>query len=204
MENIKSGAVLVDALIDEFECNNPSQLAKMLDVNADQISKWRAKDLTPTTARNIVKRLDARFVRNSFQSICEFRRLAPLKEGKPNTIRNRIQSEHLSAELEKFQGIYTFYDSSGRLIYVGKTEKNTLLKEMGQQFTKRKVRIRKTDNNGHFRHQWVSLCEFVEYCSAYSVHSAVIADFEALIARIAPNDIANDQIPKYKMRKSSS
>ena len=189
---------MIDALVKELECENPSQLSKKLGVNADQISKWRAKDLTPTTAKNILKRLDTRFVRNSFQSICEFSRLVPLKEGKPNTIRNRLKSEQLVEELRKFQGIYTFYDSSGRLIYVGKTEKNTLLAEMGQQFTKRKVRIRKTDSNGQFRHEMISLREFVEYCSVYAVHPAVIADFEALIARVAPNDIANDQIPKYK------
>ncbi len=195
---VTSGAILVDALLDELECDNNNQLAKKLNCNADQISKWRSKDLTTTTATNIIKRMDTRFVRNSFRSICEFRKLALLQEGKPNTLRNRIKSQELCDQLEREIGIYTFYDSSGRLIYVGKTVKNSLLAEMGQQFTKRRVRIRKTNSKGEFRHEWVHLRDFVDYCSAYSVHHSVISDFEALIARIAPNDIANDQIPKYR------
>lgn len=192
-----STAILLKAIKVEFDCENNNQLAKKLDVLAPQIASWEKKSLNKLIARNIVRRLERRFVRNSFQSICEFRKLVPVPDGEANSLRNRIASDELCKTLEGAAGIYSFYDSSGRLIYVGKTEDH-LLGEMSQQFSKRKVSIRRTNGKGNFVHTNVPLREFVEYCSAYRVHTSVVSDFEALIARLAPNDISNSQIPKYR------
>lgn len=198
MEKVTSTKILFEALMEEFGCENNNQLAKKLDVLAPQIASWERKPLTKVTARNIVRRLERRFIKNSFERICEFRKLVPTPYGVANSLRKRLASDDLCRRLEQAAGIYSFYDSSGRLIYLGKTEHNHLLAEMGQQFSRRKVLIRRTNPRGNFVHMKVPLREFVEYCSAYRVHKSVISDFEALIARLTPNDISNSQIPKYK------
>jgi hypothetical protein len=194
-----SGSILIEALMKELDCANQRQLAIKLGVLSPQIASWSRRSLSRTTAKNIVRRLEERFVRNSFSRICEFRKLEPLQEGKANSLKNRIRSREVCETLKNAKGIYSFYDSSGRLIYIGKTERNHLLGEMGQQFSKRKVSIKRTNRKGQFVHMKVPLRDFVEYCSAYSVHPTVIREFEALIARLAPNDIVNSQIPRYRL-----
>lgn len=193
-----SGEALIEVLRHELECKNNNQLAKKLGVLAPQIAAWERSKLTRAVFRNIIRKLETRLVSNSFEAICEFRQLSPHQEGTANSLRNRINSVELCEKLGRSQGIYAYYDSSGKLIYVGKTEKNHLLGEMGQQFSKRKVAIKRTNGNGEFVRTQVPLREFVEYCSAYRVHKSVIANFEALIARLAPNDIFNSQIPRYR------
>jgi len=198
MAKQKSGTILIHTLRTELDCKNNNQLAKKLGVTAPQISAWSQASLSRTIARNILRRLEQRFVRNSFERIFEFRKLLPPDTGKANTIRKRIGSKEICKTLAEAKGIYAFYDSRGRIIYIGKTEKNHLLGEMGQQFSNRKVAIRRTNRKGNFVHMKVPLRDFVEYRSAYKVHSEVIADFEALVARLAPNNLENSQIPKYK------
>ncbi|MFO0993075.1 MAG: hypothetical protein U1E67_14210 [Hyphomicrobiales bacterium] len=194
----RASETLIKAMKLELGCGNNNQLARKLSVAPAQIAAWESNPLSKTVARNVMKRLEQRYVRGAFDTIFEFRKLAPHQVGKANSLRNRIDSKELCDALSKSQGIYAFYNSSGRLLYIGKTEKNHLLNEMGQRFTNRTASIRLTNDHGQFVRRSVPLREFAEYCSAYRLHQSVISNFEALMTRITPNEIINSQIPKYR------
>lgn len=112
-------------------------------------------------------------------------------------------------------GIYIFYDSLGRAIYVGKAEKQNLWKEAndalnrnrGEHQTmflvnhpennvKRVIRDRKIVSTS------VQLSHIASYFSAYAVEPSHIAEMEAFLIRAFANNLMNKKIESFRLGTS--
>jgi len=118
----------------------------------------------------------------------------------------------LKKALETSHGIYVFYDSRGRGLYVGKAQRQSLWKEMNLAFnrdrdtTQRVYRV-KHPLRGEFktsdeyarqvtltrRH----LSHLAAYFSAYEVDDALINELEALLVRSFANDLLNVKMERF-------
>lgn len=113
--------------------------------------------------------------------------------------------------LRDAKGIYIFYDSRGRAIYVGKAERQSLWKEMNLAFNRGRGdvqsirRVSHPVNNVAYRgpeevkrrilRQEVKLYEIAKYFSAYEIApKTMIGMFEALLVRGFANDLLNKRM----------
>ena len=115
------------------------------------------------------------------------------------------ESDKIEDLLKKeFGGIYIFYDSLGKAIYAGKTEKkdrksgekrkNSLWDEMKSAYNRNRSAqsiVKFNYSNKRLSKQKYYLYETACYVSAYRVDELAIRDFEALIIRSFPNDLTN-------------
>jgi len=116
----------------------------------------------------------------------------------------------LRKELENAKsGVYVFFDSMGKAVYIGKTVDQNLWRRMHQSFKLKKVsqlyRVRHPKINVAYKsneekqrklkpHQ-VKVYEVARYFSAYNVHRDLVGAVEALLIRAAANNIQNTQMP---------
>ncbi|RDV05959.1 hypothetical protein DXH95_00425 [Sphingorhabdus pulchriflava] len=117
----------------------------------------------------------------------------------------------LKRELEAHRGIYIFYDSRGRALYVGKTKSQSLWKEINLAYNRDRdpqvqkiLRVQHPERRQDFRTAdemrrqirpvSVRLHELAEYVSAYRVAEDMIVDIESLLIRSFPNDLLNKKI----------
>lgn len=113
-----------------------------------------------------------------------------------------LYNELVSAKV----GVYVFFDSRGKAVYVGMTTKG-LWREMKNAFnrerdvqslyrvkhpTNRKVAYKNSqEKTRHISSHNVPLHELAHYFSAYEVHPDIVGTVEALLIHTSPNDILN-------------
>lgn len=92
-------------------------------------------------------------------------------------------------------GIYIFYDSRGRSIYVGKTT-NSLWLEMNNAYKNRSEKMRRIDYDGNAKPKGnlnppknVKLHELARFFSAYEIDPRLTHNIEVLILRAFANDL---------------
>lgn len=123
------------------------------------------------------------------------------------SVQGSLYREGLRNELEKHKGVYVFYDSRGRALYVGRTIKLTLWRELNNAFNRPRDSVQKIRRVDHparnqvyrkaeeksrpIRERPVPLSELARYFSAYGVAEEAIKDVEALLIRGFPNDLLN-------------
>ena len=111
----------------------------------------------------------------------------------------------VSKRLKSSNGIYIFYDSRGRALYVGKAENQSLWQEMKSAYNRdrndkqkirlvthptRKIRYSK-EKSRRITYRKVQLHELAYYFSAYEVPKPLISSIEALLIRAFANDLLN-------------
>jgi hypothetical protein len=117
----------------------------------------------------------------------------------------------LKERLEKAKGIYIFYDSQGRALYVGKAGKS-LWMEMNSAFNRKRnlqkiTLVSHPDRNQDFqtgvekkrqpKPTPLVLADLAEYFSAYEVDPGMIGDLEALLVRGFANDLLNIRMETF-------
>lgn len=123
------------------------------------------------------------------------------------------KNQTIRSILEESQGIYLFYDSQGRAIYVGKTEKQNIWKEMNDAFNRElsnhQVFFVEHPTNGTTfwpacerprqpKKMVVYLYDTALYFSAYKVtESRLIPKLEALVVRAFCNSLSNKKMEKF-------
>ncbi len=196
------GAQLVSMLMEELHCSNKNQLANRLGVPAPKIQSWEnAAFLSKTIVRNVIRTVRDAAIRNSISPIVEFRQLNHLHGHDADTLVKKIDSKEVCEKLKDAKGIYSFYDSSGRIVYVGKTEKSNLLAEMTQAFNLiRPNYSRKLANGqGKFKTHSLALRDTAEFVSAYEVDTNAIGNVEAFLTRVIPNDVVNKKTENFDL-----
>ena len=123
-----------------------------------------------------------------------------------------LYARGLRAALEKSYGIYVFYDSQGKALYVGKARVQTVWKEMNLAFNrKRDVQMVKLVHHPYRNQEFqtgyeklrqpkatnLKLRDLASYFSAYQVDDEMIEDLEALLVRGFPNDLLNIKMEKF-------
>jgi hypothetical protein len=110
------------------------------------------------------------------------------------------------------RGIYIFYDSLGRAIYVGKAEKQSLWKEANLAFNRDrrehqaiwmvkhpKTNVSKEISNRKIRKTEVALSDIAAYFSAFSIEEGKIAAMEAFLIRAFANNLMNKRMETFRL-----
>jgi hypothetical protein len=120
----------------------------------------------------------------------------------------------LVSRLHSARGIYAFYNSQAEIIYVGRTDRQTLFDRLVQSYNRRfpKARLfrvrhpwglyRSTNKNElrKIRREVFTLRDVASYFSAYSVSDPLIGKLEALLIRMAPNDLINIKLQESELK----
>jgi transcriptional regulator with XRE-family HTH domain len=203
MSNQCDGKQLILMLRTALGCNNKNQLATKLGVSAASIQSWeRAENLSKTVVMNVIKAVRDAAIKSSIEPIMEFHQLNHGHGHEKDTLLKKIDHELYCNKLRELKGIYSFYDSNGRIIYVGKTEKKNLLSEMNQAFNLvRPNYVRKLLDNksGKFIARRLAIKDTAEFVSAYAVNEHAIGNVEALLIRMVPNDVVNKRTEKFRL-----
>ncbi|KQZ68290.1 hypothetical protein ASD55_14625 [Rhodanobacter sp. Root561] len=216
---------LLDALAKKLETGSQYELAGVLGVTVQTLINWkqRDEDLSPLqVASALAKSRSAAVLTSQRQTIqpivelyaincCETARGSGwqvIDGGSQDT----LYARGLKAALEKSYGIYVFYDSQGKALYVGKARLQTVWKEMNLAFNRKRdvqmvTLVHHPDRNQEFqpgseklrqpKATNLKLCDLAFYFSAYKVDDEMIEDLEALLVRGFPNDLLNIKMEKF-------
>lgn len=210
-----------------FKTNN--DVARYLGTKPAQLSNWRTKgrDITNREIAGLLERSRKAAVeqalgeaqRVAIKPIVEFYPIDPVlsRRGKKWELfatgdNAPLPARGLREALDNGRGVYVFYDTRGRALYVGKTEKRTLWKEMGNAFNRDRgrqelFRVRHPTRNQEFvsasdkprqiTQASVVLADMAAYFSAYEVVPGMIDAIETLLIRAFANDLLNKKMETF-------
>ena len=216
---------LIEALSKKLGTSSQGELAAALGVAVQTLINWknRDEDLTPAQIASALAKSRTAAVEQAqyetIQPIVEFYEICAtpskrdaswqLLDGGPE---DTLYARELRDHLDSCSGIYIFYDSRGRSLYVGKARQQTLWREMNLVFN-RKREVQKLalahhpNRNQSFRPGYeklrkiedtqLELCDIATYFSAYSVADGMIDDLEALLVRGFANDLLNVRMETF-------
>lgn len=226
-----NGSDVVDALRRKLKSRSDKELAERLGRSLASINHWRSLDsLTPLQIANMVA--DGKAVakkeaaHEAIRKIVEFFPVTPTS-GRSHHVElfpwdGDPYRTGLRAELTKTRGIYLFYDSRGRALYAGKTERQSLWGEMKQAFNRGRNPIHQNiyrvdhqssegsefqpdvEERRQIAQRPVPLSELARYFSAYEVQPAMIPELEALLVRGFANDLLNHRMEKFSRQKGGT
>lgn len=203
-------------------------LAGELGISVPTLINWlkRSEWTAPQIARLILKRGEiqrARALETAIMPIVEFLELDPVDSRSGSkaelfSIEGSTFLKGLRERLSNSCGVYIFYDSRGRAIYVGKTQRQKtkmLWAEMNDAYNRYRdvQKIKRVDHptSVEFRageekqrqiySRSVTLYELASYVSAYEVTPGLISKMEALLVRGFANDLLNVKMEYFGKRK---
>lgn len=234
---------LISKLKDHYGVTKNTDLANALAISKKKKDSWNSKisawpkDPKPLSHNEIltlvkdsmdavVKREREEIHRNFITPIAEYFPIEKVesRQGKNYEIfSTNNESSRQNQKVRKYledakTGIYAFYDSRGRAIYVGQTggqirrQTNTLWSEMKIAFNRKPNEIQKLyriDHRPNARAQEkklglkpVQLHELAKYFSAYKInediHPNMIHNIEALLIRAFASDLVNKRMEDFK------
>lgn len=203
-------------------------VAEYLGISITGLANWRLRDnVTPrqvvSLLRSVAKASQQRTQREAIQPVVEFFQIQVTSVGNGSNRRifdaGKGETAHpyltgLKRELEAHRGVYVFYDSRGRGLYVGKAKAQSLWKEINLAYNRDRdpqlqsiLRVQHPERRQDFRTADemrrqirpinVRLHELAEYVSAYRVVDEMIGDMESLLIRAFPNDLLNKKIENF-------
>jgi hypothetical protein len=204
------------------------QVADYLGMHAVQLSAYQDDTaLTPLKIANLIERaVDAerhRIFTDPISPIVEFYPLdAQINErGRTNyeLFNVKVAGEVLPYRqgvkdaLRNAVGVYVFYDSRGRALYVGQAKRQPLWDEMKAAFNRDRRdlqmlrRVNHDETAKEFRpyeekrrkllQRSVFLSDIARYFTAYKVHLDLIDEVEALMIRAFANDLLNQKMEDF-------
>ncbi len=215
--------LLLTKLKRKFNVSSDQELADVTGISLQTINQWlkREASLSETIVTNLIykaveqgKRTE---VQQSIQPIVEF---FPIECTKSNQgARWKILPtdnpyyKQVIDFLSESNGVYLFYNSTGHVIYAGKTLKQGLWKEMNDAFNRNREAQSAFlvehsmagnfqpayENSRSLRQQSVCLYDIAYYFSAYCVHDALVSNLEAFLIRALPNDLTNSRIENFNL-----
>lgn len=214
---------LLRKLRNKFNVDTNNQLSKYLGITSSALSQYPDEMSPENVARLVESAWDKGSSIGLEYGIFPIVEFFPInhtmsKQGKkweilPAKTDSTARDNELRVGLKKAQGIYLFYNSECRVIYIGKTEGQNLWTEMKQTFN-RKISTYKynyvhhPDNekelssplNGNRRivNYQAYLHDTAFYFSAYKVSPELINNLEAFLVRSLPNDLRNTKKESFK------
>ncbi len=223
-------ADLLEELKKQLGVDTDRSLSVALGVAQQTFVNWR-KQRVAMTARQMAEVLRKAQLQatteahqKAFRPIIEFFPVDPFQLKKSYVVFDTDPScgkmrLGLCQELQSIKGLYVFYDSRGRALYVGQAAKQSIWKEMHSAFN----RTRPAQAIAAVRHPKINveykpaseklrqpvdtprkLHELAAYFSAYEVAGPLINDFEALLIRAFPNDLLNFKMEKLGKRTNAA
>jgi hypothetical protein len=123
----------------------------------------------------------------------------------------------IRAELKAAHGIYVFYNSQCRAIYIGKADSLSLWTELKNAFNRKREaqtiwkvqhpRIGETFKPAYkkkrrIKKRQVYLHEIASFLSVYEVGDRLIGNLEALLVRSFPNELSNAKMESISYDKT--
>lgn len=213
------GKELIDTLKDALNIRTNRELATLLQVTDGYISQKCQEELTPSQSASFIKRtLDAvqtRILQTAISPLVEFYPIDPTLSRKESNwqLFNETTNNYtggLKKILNESRGIYVFFDSMGKSVYVGKAKNQTLWTEMNAAFNRSRgdlqtiMFVDHPSRNQKFvpayekkrdliKHE-VYLADIAVYFSAYRVVPEFIDIAESLLIRCFPNNLLNKKM----------
>lgn len=216
---------LLDALTKKLGTSSQQELAGVLGVTVQTLINWkqRNEDLSPLQVASALAKSNSAAVlksqRQTIQPIVELYEInctdSPRAAGYQvidGGDEDTLYARGLREALDDSRGIYIFYDSQGKALYVGRTATQTIWKEMNGAFNrKRDVQmvslVRHPNRNQEFQPGYeklrqprptkLKLYDLAVYFSAYRIDDEMIEDLEALLVRAFPNDLLNIKMETF-------
>jgi len=215
---------LLEALERKLETTSQAHLASVLGVTVQTLVNWKNRDeeLSPLqVAAVLVKFRHAAVERAQFETIrpvVEFFRIfrCATQRGASWLVLDASQSrykEGLQKALDDSYGLYIFYDSRGKALYVGKAKEQTIWKEMNNAYNRKRGQVQSIklvqhpEINKEFKTGYeklrqpqethLKLYDLAMFFSAYSVDPGMIDDLEALMVRGFANDLLNVKMETF-------
>ena len=220
---------LIDALKKRFQVSTDSALTKRLGVTAATLNNWRngKSNITPTKLANFIYRTVTKCEKEArLFSICpivEYYRIEPTESArgakwevlgtKSKTNKRNIK---IKTYLEQANGIYIFYDSQCKALYVGKAKDQNIWTEMNNAFNReRETQKLLTVNHPTTGQKFCAayeqprqivntyfyLHDLANYFSAYKIEKDLIDNIEAMLVRAFANTLLNIKMEKIKLKK---
>lgn len=196
---------------------------KEIGITPQTAHNWRRKGLNADKLNGLFKKIRMASIKSAnseaIKPICEFvdidRVEAPRSEkwqvlGGEKSATDYF--EGLIEELKEVRGIYVFYDSRGRALYVGKAVKQSVWAEMNSAYNRSRdaqnvYRVYHPKRNHNFSPQYekmrrvqeynVTLSEMARYFSVYEVSTGMTGNLEALLIRAFANDLLNVRMERF-------
>jgi hypothetical protein len=223
---IVRGVDLADEVKEKLGATTDAETAFLLGMSMPALGLWKRRK-TGITSRQICNAIASTRERakeeahaSAFRPIIEFFPIKPFKQSTKFCVfddekgKNK-QRAGLRAELSASSGLYIFYDTRGKALYIGKAVRQDIWKEMNLAFN----RARSAQNISLVKHpinnvKYVAasekirqpidtprkLVDLAAYFSAYAVSDSLIDNFEALFIRAFPNDLLNYRMEKVEVR----
>jgi len=207
-KNSMKGNLIVPALRAKFQCATNSQLAQALGYSALQIRNIeRRMSNTPDNIANIVYKSYTAGLRSKFiEPLIEFMDIekGPRKNGSVTLHFIKSSGKDIIKLLKDSYGIYIFFDSGGKPIYVGKAPRQNIFTRATQSFNANLnheiFRNRRTPKQQLGQPRWttVKVHDVASYFSAYKIQIDYIPDIEAILTRCMINATWNRRVEGFQ------
>jgi hypothetical protein len=220
-----SGAAVVEALKRKFrdDMSQAPLTDKALSRGLGGIAIAPLKKAAPLTSRQISTLVhkayragQSNLQKTAVQPIVEFYELAQ-SGGRTKQllfdVGQDLYRQGLQEQLATRHGVYVFFDSRGRALYVGKAKRLTLWEEATNAFNRDRKDVQAIRRVNHpttnrqyktydekgrqIRKVRVALCDIAAYISAYAVVEGMIDDIEAMLMRCFANDLLNARMEQF-------
>lgn len=216
---------LLEALSKKLNTNSQGELAAALGVTVQTLINWKNRDEDLSAAQvasAIAKSRSSAVLRAQYETIrpvVEFYRIErclSTREASWHVFDSgkeaSMYAKGLKNALQVANGIYVFYDSRGRSLYVGKAKDQALWKEMNLAFNRKRdvqmiALVQHPKRNQEFKPGYeklrqpkdtqLELFDLAAYFSAYAVDIGMIDDLEALLVRGFANDLLNVKMETF-------
>lgn len=216
---------LLDALTRKLGTESQNELAAALGITVQTLINWRKRDedlSVNQVADAIAKSRGAAVYTAQYESIrpiVEFYRINKaltrreaawqVFDSGPNAT---TYAKGLKDALASAHGIYVFYDTRGRSLYVGKAREQPIWKEMNLAFNRKRdvqtiALVHHPERNQDFQAGYeklrqpkdtqLELFDLAAYFSAYEVTDGMIEELEALLVRAFANDLLNVKMETF-------
>ncbi|HUL31139.1 MAG TPA: hypothetical protein VLZ03_11865 [Thermodesulfobacteriota bacterium] len=218
-----NGSDILDDIKMRHKIKSDANLAKHLGLSSGRMSQLRsANELTSKQVLALLAKAESAAVKAKMESavlpIIEYypiKREPTKQDAKWDilpTDDNHVRNSSIRRVLEAAKGIYVLYDSQGVALYVGKTEKQNIWKEMNDAFNRERSNhqayfVQHPSNGNRFEpaheklrqpvKQIVYLCDTAHYFSAYKVPNPLVPKIEALLVRAFCNSLSNKKMEKF-------
>lgn len=222
---------LINALKKKFKTPTDKALVDRLWITAVTLNNWRngESNLTLTKIASLIHRTVTKCEKEarlfSIRPIVEYYPVDPSKSARGarwevfNTSTKKNQRlGKIKNQLEEANGIYLFYDSQCKALYVGKAKDQSLWHEMNNAFNRERetqklltVNHPNTGNSFSPAHEkprqitntYLLLHDLACYFSAYEVEKDLIDNMEAMLVRAFANTVLNARMEKIKGHNQS-
>lgn len=191
----EASSKIMKAIVDTFGKIPQIDLAESLRLSQPAVSSWLRGSTQPRS--HSLEKMLSLYAARLVEPVLEFEDIVPKRSGNSWRIHRKRQiEERIRSKVQNKVGIYVFYDSAGRVTYLGKTEK-CFWNEIRQ-------RLKGKINRPYYSPKRVTEVQQGEVARKLSVYEvrvpAAIHNLEVLMLRAFPNDLANTNVGNFKKR----